>query len=483
MRVLFVTAELAPFAKVGGLADVAAGLPSALHQLGLDVRVIVPLYATIVAWQHDLKRLPVSFTVPGEAGQPLLCELWEGRLGELEVYFVEEARYLAREQVYGAADDLDRFTCFSRAVLASARALDFQPDVLHVNDWHSAILPAWLSLGLVDDGYFDHVASLLSIHNLAFQGWFDDDFRRRWALVCPDVADDSVAGVSLTSTLALGINYADLINTVSPTYAREILTPEFGNGLDPLLRVRQDRLFGVLNGIDVAAFDPRTDPQISPNYGQDSLERKAQVKAALQRESGLSPRPEPPLIGVVGRLAEQKGLDLVLAAVQELLPKQPFQLVVLGTGELRFQQLFSNLARQHPEVVAVFLKFDAALAQRIYAGADLFLMPSRFEPCGLGQLIALRYGTVPLVRDTGGLRDTIRDWHESRASGNGFVFQDYTVDALVATLTRALQTFKDPPSWREIQQNGMRSDNSWGRSAQRYLELYDRACSLRAGSH
>lgn len=475
MRVLFATAEASPLAKVGGLADVAAGLPAALRGLGLDVRIILPRYANIQPEEHGLRRLSLEFDVQGEKGARLRCGLWEGNLGPTPVYLVEEQHFLARDQVYGAADDPARFTVFCRAVLAAAEALGFRPDLVHANDWHTAILPAWLKRQRGGDSFFGDTTGVLTIHNLAFQGSFDEAFRRDWELVTPDVVARTESGVSLWSTMALGISTADLVTTVSPTYAKEILTPQLGEGLDPLLRARQDRLFGVLNGIDVNTFDPCTDPAISPNYGPDSLERKAEVKAALQREVGLPKQPETPVIGVVSRLSEQKGIDLAVLAIEGLLAEQQFQLVLLGVGDAYLQGLLLELARQHSERVAVDLKFDAVPAQRIYAGSDLFLMPSRFEPCGLGQLIALRYGTVPVVRATGGLRDTIEDWRPRSGKGNGFVFEPYTAEALAQALERALATFKNPSSWRQLQLNGMHTDVSWDRAAKRYVELYELA--------
>jgi starch synthase len=272
--------------------------------------------------------------------------------------------------------------------------------------------------------------------------------------------------------LALGIHYADVVTTVSPTYAEEILSPEQGFGLDPLLRARRSRLFGVLNGIDTVAFDPSTDPEIRPHYDRESLEGKRLVKSALQREVGLPGRQDIPLFGFVGRLTDQKGVDLLVPALDDLLDEQPFQLVVLGTGEPRYHELLKQLARRAPDQVVAILKFDAALAQRMYAGCDFFLMPSRFEPCGLGQMIALRYGTVPIVRSTGGLGDTVHDWDQRRGLGNGFVFEAYRPGALLVALARGLEVYRNPMSWKTIRRNGMAADHSWRTAADRYVELY-----------
>jgi starch synthase len=509
MRVLFATAEAAPLAKVGGLADVAAGLPAALRGLGIDVRVVMPRYSSIDPKQHHLRRVEVELDVPGRHGASLRCVLWRAapagedtpygpqppggadsagrsapparlaREARTPIYLIEENEHLTRRQVYGEDDDLERFTIFCRAALAAAEAIDFRPDVVHANDWHTAILPAWLKLGRGGSGFLADTASVLTIHNLGFQGSFDEGFRDEWSFVPAAAVARTVSGVGLWSTMALGIHSADIVTTVSPTYAKEILTPQRGEGLDPLLRTRRDSLFGVLNGIDVSVFDPRSDPAISPNYGPASLERKAEAKAALQRECGLPERAATPLIGMVSRLTSQKGIGLVIRAIAQLLAERDFQLVVLGVGEEHLHRSIRGLARKHPRRIVVYLKFDAQPAQRIYAGADLFLMPSRFEPCGLGQLIALRYGTVPVVRATGGLRDTIEDWVPSSGTGNGFEFEPYRVQALLGALRRALSVYEDESAWRRLQLNGMRTDVSWEQPARRYAELYELA--LHAG--
>lgn len=483
MRVLFVAVEAAPLAKVGGLGDVAGALPPALWREGVDVRVMIPRHGTLDPERFALRRLPQVFDVAGQAGELVRCGLWQGQLDGVPVYLIDEPRYLTRPLIYGEPDDLARFTVFCRAVLQAADILDLWPDVLHANDWHTALLPAWLGLNSSIPKSLARCASVLTIHNLAFQGWFDEEWRRRWSLVPPEAVAETGLGVSLWSALALGIRYADVITAVSPTYAQEIMTPELGAGLDPLLRHRGDRVFGVPNGIDLQRYDPMTDPSIRPHYGPASLGRKRQVKARLQGELGLPARSDLPLVGMVTRLTEQKGLDLVIPALRTLLAERSVQFVVLGTGEPIFQERLAELAGSYPERAAVILRYDEALAQRIYGGADIFLMPSRFEPCGTSQMIALRYGTVPVVRATGGLRDTVQDWDASRGSGNGFVFHAYEPGALLIALARALETFTQPRLWRRLQQTGMRQDFSWQRSARRYVELYREAIALRTGAH
>lgn len=479
MRVLFVVAEVAPFSKVGGLADVAGALPQALHALGHDVRVITPRYGPVDEGRFGLRPLLGPYSVPIDVGaEP--AALRAADRGPVPVYFVENGKYFAfRQRIYGDADDLDRFVFFGRAALEGVRRLGWRPEVIHVNDWHAAIVPVWLKTWLRDDPFYGGVASVLTIHNLAFQGWFDEPFRQRWDLVPWELVARPLAGVDPYRVLALGIAAADVVSTVSPTYAQEICGPELGEGLDPLLRARRERLFGILNGIDQALFDPATDPNLVATYDRDHLERKAANKEALQREARLAERPEMPLIGLVSRLTDQKGLDLVAEALPLLLEEAPVQFVLLGSGEERYERSVGELVRRYPDRAAAKLGFDAALAQRIYAGADLFLMPSRFEPCGLGQMIALRYGTVPIVRRTGGLADTVEDVAVPSGAGTGFVFQRYAPGALLVALGRALEAYRHRSAWRQLQRRGMEQDFSWERSARRYEELYRLAVAER----
>jgi starch synthase len=481
MQVLFVSAEVAPFAKVGGLADVAAGLPPALRALGLDVRVIMPRYGTIEPGAHHLSRRPERFEVVGPDGERLACGLWEARLGGgVPLYLVEEPRYLGRGRVYEEPDDVERFALFCRAVLGAARALRLEPDVLHLNDWHTALLAAWLGFDPASRADFAATASLLTIHNLAFQGWFNETVRARWALAPAEICQQPVAGQEAWSTMALGLRYADLITTVSPTYAREILTPEQGAGLDPLLRLRQQRVHGVVNGLDLALFNPATDPSIEAHYDLDSLAGKALAKAALQRRLGLPEQADLPLIAFIGRLYSQKGVTLLAPTLTALLAEQQVQVVVLGTGDLQHERALSALQAAQPDRAAVKFGFDLELAQQIYAGADLFLMPSQYEPCGLGQLIALRYGTVPLVRATGGLADTVHDRTEAGERANGFVFRAFSPEALLIGLARAVEAYRCGPVWRQLQRTGMQADLSWSKPAERYLALYEQARAYQA---
>ena len=413
LRILYVAAEVAPFAKTGGLADVAGALPLALARLGHDVRVVMPLHRGVAAAAGPLRVAVPRVTVP-IGDRTVEGALLEGRLGgEVPVYFVAQDEYYDRPALYGASDDCERFTFFCRSILTALPELGWLPQVVHANDWQAGLLPVYLETLYRDPPGYADVATVFTVHNLAYQGvfWHYDlpMTGLGWDLFTP-------AGVEFYGHLSLlkgGLVFADLLTTVSPTYAREIQSPEFGERLDGVLRERSADLTGILNGLDVQAWNPATDPDIPKRYDRDDVGGKAACTAALRGELGLSDSGRrTPLVGVVSRLAEQKGLDLVAGAVPAIRAAGG-QLVVLGSGEEHLERLLGELARAHPESVAVHIGFDERLARRIYAGADLFLMPSRYEPCGLGQLIALRYGTVPVVRRTGGLTDTVRPWNDA----------------------------------------------------------------------
>ena len=398
----------------------------------------------------------------------------EGR-GEVPVYLVQNGRHFEREHIYGYADDGERFILFCRAALEMCRALGWAPDVVHCNDWHTGVVPNWLQTIYKDDPFFADTASIFTIHNLAYQGIFDEHLLwlagiAEYGFLYPSIADFA----HQVNLMARGILFADAITTVSERYAKEILSAEYGERLDPLLRDRQDRLFGILNGIDQEELDPRTDPYLAANFGLEMLDRRAENKAALQRAAGLPVEPDVPLIGMVGRLSGQKGLD-ILAPVLDALLHQRAQLVVLGTGDEHYHHLLRQVEQAHPGRAKAFLTFDTPLAQLVYGGSDVFLMPSRYEPCGLGQMIAMRYGNVPVVRATGGLADTVQDWEPATGEGNGFRFDRYVGLDLFAALVRALETYKYPAAWRQLQLRGMQGDFSWPRSAGKYLDVYNLA--------
>ena len=475
LRILVVAAEVAPFAKTGGLADVAGALPQALARLGHDVRVIMPRHRGVEAAAGTLRVAVPRLTVP-IGDRTVEGAVLEGRLGaSVPVYFVAHDGYYDRPALYGASDDCERYVFFCRSVLAALPALGWTPHVIHGNDWQTGLIPVYLETLYRDAPGYADVASVFTVHNLAYQGvfWHYDlpMTGLGWDLFTP-------AGIEFYGHLSLlkgGLVFADVLTTVSPTYAREIQTPPFGERLDGVLRERSGSLVGILNGLDVVAWDPAGDPDIPKRFDRDDPGGKAACTAALRAEMGLpDPGGRTPLVGVVSRLAEQKGVDLVAASVPALRARGA-QLVALGTGEEPLERLLGELAQAHPESVAVRIGFDDRLARRIYAGADLFLMPSRYEPCGLGQLIALRYGTVPIVRRTGGLADTVRPWDPATGAGTGFLFDEPSAAGCGDALARAFAAHADPVAWRRLVANAMAADFSWDASAEAYVTCYRRA--------
>ena len=468
MKILMLAAEVAPFAKVGGLADVAGALPKALHQLGHEVRVAMPRYGRIDAERWGLQPGAPEFTVD-LGGDVATVRVLEGAIDAVPVDFIDIPEFFGnRQSVYSDPDDGRRFLFFCAAALRYMEQIGWKPDVVHANDWHTAIAPAMLKTGKAG-AFLAGAASMFTIHNLAYQGVVERTSLGGAATLLPDEMQDAWVNIMVT-----GLGTADLLTTVSPTYAQEILTPEYGAGLEWLLRTRHDRLAGVLNGIDTEVFNPETDPDIAVNFGLEDLSGKAACKTALQREAGFASNPRLPLMGMIGRLVDQKGFDLFAAAVEDLINHSPLQVVILGTGEPQYHALLEHLQARYPDRLRAWLTFDGIQAQRIYAGSDMFLMPSRFEPCGLGQMIAMRYGTVPVVRGTGGLVDTVEEGPPG-APRTGFVFWPYNAGDLQGAVRRALDTFDDPGHWQTLVHNDLAVDNSWHRSAQRYVELYEQA--------
>jgi starch synthase len=477
LKILFVASEVFPFAKTGGLADVVGALPQALLKLGCEVAVVMPKYKVISPEKYKLKYEINGLSVPMGMGD-LNADVLSTRLGDThaKVYFIQNDRYFDRDGLYGTPegdyhDNAGRFAFFGRAVLELLRALDWYPDVLHLNDWQTGLIPAYLKTLYADQSSYKQLKTLFTIHNMAYQGLFPKYVLPMTGLRWEEFVHEKLEYYDQVNYLKAGLVYSDAINTVSPTYAAEIKTDEFGQGLQGVLNLRAEDLHGVLNGIDYSEWNPATDKEISAQYTVKNHDRKIESKIKLLHELGLEFRTQTPVIGLVSRLTDQKGLDLIAEAIEPFLAMD-VQLVVLGTGDARYHEMFESLQARYSNKLSVNFKFDNRLAKLIYAGSDMFLMPSRFEPCGLGQLIAMKYGSIPLVRKTGGLSDTVENLSPEGKKGTGFVFENYRSEDLLFTIRRAVEAFHQPKIWKELVQRAMMKDFSWDTSAQRYLELY-----------
>ncbi|NPV28307.1 MAG: glycogen synthase GlgA [Firmicutes bacterium] len=472
LKILFAASEVAPFAKTGGLGDVAGSLPKALARLGHDVRIVLPKYKQINEGDY-LTDYPVEMDHHLETGI-IRQTILKGRNCEIPVYLIDNYKYFYRDGIYGFADEAERYNFFSKALLGMLPRIDFQPHLIHCNDWQCGLIPLLLEIKYTEDPFYQRIATLFTIHNLQYQGLFPKHALRLIGLGDEFFTPERLEFYGEINFMKAGLLYADLINTVSKKYALEIQTPEYGERLDGLLRKRAQDLYGVLNGIDYEEFNPETDPHISKNYNIETVDLKRDNKYALQKEMGL-PAGNTPLIGIVTRLVDQKGLDLIADIFDEMMALG-IQFVLLGSGADYYQKLFAEFKMKYPQQAAINLGFNPILAKKIYAGADMFLMPSRFEPCGLAQLISLRYGTIPIVRATGGLADTIQDYDEKKGAGNGFSFKPYEPKALLEAIKRALAIYRErPEQWRRLMVNAMKADYSWERSAQEYTQLYEKA--------
>ncbi len=475
LKVLILAAEIVPFTKVGGMADVVGALPKALQALGHDVRLVMPRYRQVDLNRFHLRTILES--VPVSMGNyQVQVNVCQGEIGEhIPVYMIDAPRYFERENIYGYTDDGERFILFCRAALEAVRALNWSPDVVHCNDWHTGIVPNWMNTIYRDDPFFRNTASVYTIHNLAYHGIFGYRLLEVAGVAANGFLYPQVAEFgNVVDIMGRGILFADAITTVSERYAQEILTPTFGEKLDHLLRSRRERLFGILNGVDYQEFDPARDRYIDTQFDVHSLERRAANKAALQKQAHLPVNEDIPVLAMISRLTDQKGFDLLAKIIQPLLA-QDVQFVIMGIGDQHYHELFHDLSARYPEQVAMFLTFNTELAQRIYAGSDMFLMPSRFEPCGLNQMVAMRYGCVPIVRHVGGLADTVQEYDPETGEGTGFVFKDYDPWQFFAAVVRAMTMHRFKDVWRTIQQHGMQADHSWHASAKRYVDVYRNA--------
>ena len=470
LKVLIVASEAAPFVKSGGLGDVIGSLPKALKAQGVDVRVVIPRHMAINT-QHMqdveyLGDLDVSLQWRTQRAKVLV------KPGDVPIYFIENDYYFARGVLYGYGDDAERFAFFGKAVLDMMTMLDFYPDVLHCNDWQTGPVCMYVKEIYQKMVYYSKMKVVFTIHNLQYQGNFDRNIMPLLGVPYYCYENGNIEFYGNVSFMKMGLMYADHISTVSETYAKEIQTWEYGYGMDGMLRSRNADLNGIINGIDYVANNPATDKRLMSNFDHKHLEGKVEGKAKLQERLGLE-KSDAPLIGMITRLADQKGIDILSYAFDELM-RRDVQFVLLGTGEGRFEHFFRMMAERYPGRVSSNLFFDEGLAQQIYAGADLFLMPSLFEPCGLGQMFSLRYGTVPIVRRTGGLADTIRHYNPQTKEGNGFLFESYDAGGILWALDEALAVYQQGrTAWQSVVKNAMESNYSWESSAKKYIQMYE----------
>ena len=472
MKILYVASEAAPWVKTGGLGDVAGSLPQALAALGHDVRVVIPLYSAIDSGLREQMRYVKNFYVR-LAWRNQYCGVFETKREGVTYYFLDNEYYFCRGQIYGEYDDAERFAFFSKAALDLLRQVDFRPDVLHCNDWQTALVSIYLRLQYVMDSFYEGMKLAFTIHNIQYQGRYGPEIMENVLGISRREYDNGFLEQDGDVNFMKGaIICSDAVTTVSPSYAQEIQSPYYAYGLEGVLRLCAGKLHGILNGIDTALYDPRTDPHLFAPYSAEDPAGKRVNKEELMRLCGLQAGEKTPVIGMVSRLVAHKGLDLVECVLDELLAED-VRLVVVGTGEWRYEQMFRQAQARFPGKVSAHLVFSGDLANKIYAGSDLFLMPSHSEPCGLAQMIAMRYGTIPVVRETGGLRDTVRPYWAETGEGTGFTFANYNAHDMLYVIRQACGLFRnDPAAWRALMKRDMGLDFSWDGSARRYVDVY-----------
>lgn len=475
MKIMYVASEVAPFIKTGGLGDVAGSLPKALAAKGHDVAVFCPLHSAIDPdWRTQMSFVKNAYVQLAWRNQ--YCGVFRMDMDDVTYYFIDNEYYFSRTQVYGQYDDAERFAFFSKAVLEILPDLDWKPDVIHCNDWQTALVPIYYSLLFGTRPFYQGIKTVYTIHNIQYQGQYGreileyvlgiDDAHYRSGFMVLD------GDVNLMKAAILA---ADAVTTVSPTYAQEIQTEYYGYRLDPILRENSAKLHGVLNGIDMELFDPKSDTHLYKNYGPESLEDKVENKRELLKICGLEGDDDTPVIGMVSRFVDHKGLDLVEAVLHDILGED-IRLIVLGKGEWRYEQMFIEAKRLYPAKISASIMFSGDLAEKIYAGADMFLMPSRTEPCGLAQMIAMRYGTIPIVRETGGLRDTVQAFVDYQGTGNGFTFASYNAHDMLHVIGEACGVYRhNKKAWKHLMEQGMTADFSWNASAEEYITIYESA--------
>ncbi len=470
-KILFVTSEAAPFLRSGGLGDVAGALPATLCKLGTDTRVIMPLYYDI---PEEVRR---TFKYVGSVYVTLswryqYCGLFESEHNGVKYYFVDNEQYFMRGGLYGHYDDAERFAFFSRAALECLRLIDFYPDVIHSNDWHSGLVSVFLDSFYRDKENYKNIKTVFTIHNIEFQGKYGNELMSD-ILGLPEKKMDLVNYAGCINFMKGAIESANAVTTVSPSYAKEIMSPYYAYGLESILKARMDKLSGIVNGIDVDIYNPAKDTFIAKNFDIKTIENKSANKESLLNMLGMEYHKSTPLIGMVSRLTEQKGLDLLLSRLNNIMQTN-VQMIILGKGDWKYENKLIEMANRYPEKLKVIINFSTDIANKIYAGSDMFLMPSKFEPCGLSQMISMRYGTIPIVRRTGGLNDTVTGFDPENLTGDGFTFYSYNSDDMLDAIMRAIGTYHCKREWDVIVKNAMNKDFSWEESAKQYLDLYNK---------
>lgn len=469
MKILFVAAEAVPFIKVGGLGDVIGALPKTLVEKGLDARVVLPLYAAITQELRDTMTFLGSIEIT-HSWRESYCGIYQAMYQGVIYYFIDNEQYFLRNNIYGEYDDAERFSFFSKAALAMLPMINFFPDIIHANDWHAAMVPVYLNIFYKELKEYSKIKTVLSIHNIEFQGKYDP------------IILGSVLGLDIThrplmiydgclNILKGGIESADMITTVSESYANEILYPNHSYGLHHILQARKEKIKGIVNGIDTKLFDPSTDQAVAVNYNYETIRNKSLNKKRLQKDLGLEQKNDTPIIGMVTRLTPQKGIDLIREVMPQIV-ELDMQFILLGSGYAEYETFLYGWENARRDKVRSMITFSSDMASKIYAGADLFLMPSMSEPCGLSQMIAMRYGTIPIVHAVGGLRDTVEAYNPETKTGVGITFQRYDAQDMLDAIKRGLELYHDKKNWRQLKKNAMACDFSWEKSANKYVELY-----------
>ena len=469
MKVLYAASEALPFIASGGLADVAGSLPQALRKRLIGARVVMPLYDTIRQELKDTMTFITHISVP-VAWRRQYCGIFEARHNGVIYYLLDNQYYFKRDRIYGHYDDAERFAFFARAVLEIIPHIGFKPDIIHCNDWQTAMTPVYYSTMYADQPGWENIKTVFTIHNIQYQGVYGMELIGDVLGLQPGT-EHIVEYNGCVNLMKGAIETANVVTTVSPSYANEILDPWFSHGLDNILEQRRFKLSGILNGIDVENYNPETDKDIFANFSAEDFSAKAINKAELQKMFNLPENPRTPVVGLVTRLVSHKGLDLIKAILDELLATTDIQFVVLGSGDWQYEEFFKEMAGRYPNQLGLRLGFVPDLARKIYAGSDMFLMPSKSEPCGLSQMVALRYGSIPIVRETGGLKDTITDSGDGK--GNGFTFKSYDAYDMLDAIRRALAAYGDKKHWEKLVKRALKCDNSWGKSAREYIALYE----------